>query len=81
MLEPSEPAPMLRLGPLGEELADGVGLTGGVGLVEVDGRGLDGDGDGDCGVQLPFDTCKPLLAPAVSATMFGTQLAPSRVYE
>src|SRR5262245_5489554 len=60
---------MLRLVPLGW---DGVGL-------DDDGLGL--DGDGVTGEQLPFDTCRPLLAPAVWATTFGTQLAPSRVNE
>jgi hypothetical protein len=32
-----------------------------------------------CAEQLPFDTCRPLLAPAVWLTMVGTQPAPSRL--
>src|SRR5262245_40602489 len=65
---------MLRLVPLG---CDGVGLDG----VGLDGRGDELDGVGDCGEQLPFDTCRPLFAPAVCPTTLGTQLAASRLKE
>jgi hypothetical protein len=89
LLEPSEPAPMLRLVPLGWLGAglDGAGLEGagldGAGLdgAGLDGRGDEGAGDGEVGVQLPFETCRPLLAPAVAAMTLGTQLAPSAVNE
>ncbi len=76
MLEPSAPAPMLRLAPLGW-VGGGVVGPG----VEVVGLGVVVVGDvvGVVGEQLPFDTCRPLLAPAVWLTMLGTQLAPSRL--
>ena len=84
MLEPSEPAPMLRLVPLGwDALAEGV--TEGLADALADGltdRLADGLAVGPVVVgvvQLPEDTCRPLLAPAVWLTMVGTQLAPSRL--
>ncbi|MER5265591.1 hypothetical protein ABTZ99_26270, partial [Actinosynnema sp. NPDC002837] len=35
--------------------------------------------DGVIGQQLPFDSLRPVLAPAVRLTMLGTQVAWSRV--
>ncbi len=74
---------MLRLVPLGWLGAglDGAGWTVRAGRCRAGRAGLDGAGDGVVGVQLPFDTCRPLLAPAVAATTFGTQLAPSGLKE
>src|SRR5688500_7232398 len=70
---------MLRLVPDG---CDGAGEEG----AGEEGAGEDGAGE-DGGVegllvteQLPVETWRPLLAPAVWLTMFGTQDALSRVY-
>jgi hypothetical protein len=69
---------MLRLVPLGE-VGPGEGVVGpGEGVVGWV-VGLVGAVGGVCGEQLPFDTCRPLLAPANWLTRFGTQLAPSRL--
>src|SRR5690349_21483608 len=70
LLEPSDPAPMLRSAPVGW-VGPGVGLVG---------PGVRRVGPGPRGAKLPFDTCRPLLAPAVWPTISGTQPAPSRLY-
>src|SRR4051812_3838181 len=62
---------MLRLVPVGPVVGPVVGLAVGPAVGPV---------VGVCGVQLPFDTWRPLLAPAVWVTTDGTQLAASRLY-